>query len=215
VHGTGPNNRFSAADLARFCGQATNGASCGAVNPDTVYQMVDVRFDNRGGSREEGIDLDVRYTQPFDWGRLDAGVSGNYRLTSENQSAATGLFTAVNLNNISRYRLTANVGASIGAFYTRATLRHSDGYEVTFNGGQPVTAASAGPFQDSIDAFDVVDLFFRYQLSNVGAREIQLTLDVANVFDEDPPLLRTSNTSSSANGTTLGRVFTVGFTADF
>jgi iron complex outermembrane receptor protein len=78
-----------------------------------------------------------------------------------------------------------------------------------------------GGVQKRVDAFNVVDLFFKYDFAGEGAmRDLSLTLNVNNLFDQDPPEYLLANSLSPqlngfTNGSTLGRLIQVGFTKQF
>ena len=68
-------------------------------------------------------------------------------------------------------------------------------------------------------AFNTVNLFFKYAFPGDGLvlRDLELTLNVNNVFDQDPPLLKrvAASTPGYANGFTLGRLIQVGLAKKF
>ena len=216
--GSGAGGAFTTADIDAFCGLSVDASLCSSVRltPGLIYQLTDTRFDNFGRSRQEGVDVSLRYTHDFSWGAFDTGLSGNYRITSETQTTPTAAQVQTNLNNISRYNVAANAGVTVGDFYARLTMNYSDAYEVTFNNGAALGPNSSGPFQDKVDAFYPVDLFVRYDLGALSIVDgLQLSLNLDNLFDEEPPLWRQNGGNGSQNGNTLGRVISVGFTADF
>lgn len=56
-------------------------------------------------------------------------------------------------------------------------------------------------------AFNAVNLFFKYDVNGTGLREdLSFTLNVDNVFDEDPPLYK----NSGQPGYDPSHTFTVG-----
>ncbi|MNE90866.1 TonB dependent receptor [compost metagenome] len=70
------------------------------------------------------------------------------------------------------------------------------------------------PNQTSVDSFTTVNAFVAYTLPDQGwSKGSQLTLNIDNVFDEDPPYF--NSPTGYANGQTLGRVFTLGIRKAF
>ena len=60
-----------------------------------------------------------------------------------------------------------------------------------------------------MSAFKTVDLFVGYDLPDLGPlADSMLTLNVDNLFDEDPPYTNTN--IGYTNGSTLGRLVSVG-----
>ncbi|MEY2928263.1 MAG: hypothetical protein RL367_2740, partial [Pseudomonadota bacterium] len=78
-----------------------------------------------------------------------------------------------------------------------------------------------GTTQTRVKSFNVVDLFFKYDVTGEGALNgLSLSLNVNNVFNQDPPvyLLQqslTPGTNGFANGRTLGRFVQFGVTKKF
>jgi iron complex outermembrane recepter protein len=65
-----------------------------------------------------------------------------------------------------------------------------------------------------VGSFDVSNLFFRYDVNGTALlKDLQLTLDVNNVLDRDPPLLRAS--TGYAHGSTIGRMVQLGINKKF
>lgn len=63
-----------------------------------------------------------------------------------------------------------------------------------------------------MDSFTTVDLFFKYDLAgSAGLKDLAFTLGVQNLFDQNPPLLR--SLSGFTNGGTVGRVVQFGIEA--
>ncbi|HEV7384018.1 MAG TPA: hypothetical protein VGN89_04005, partial [Phenylobacterium sp.] len=114
-----------------------------------------------------------------------------------------GAFTNALKNGTSDLALVANVGGQAGNFSGRVTLNYLGGY--------PILGVAN---QSNIEAFKTVDLFLGYTLKHEGLPNgVLLTLNVDNVFDEDPPYINTS--TGYTNGGTLGRLVSVGLRARF
>jgi outer membrane receptor protein involved in Fe transport len=119
-------------------------------------------------------------------------------------------WTRADLDGGSRYNISASAGVSIDDFVARVSVSYRDGYNVTYPAA-PIAATVNGPFQGKVDPFIVTNVFARYQLNDT----VRLSLNVDNVFDEDPPILRTTGNYGITNGQTLGRVVTLGVSAEF
>jgi iron complex outermembrane receptor protein len=114
---------------------------------------------------------------------------------------AGGPFSDNLKNGVGRTALVAGVGARVGDLTGRATLN--------YRGGYPILGI---PSQSHVSSFKTVDLFFSYDLGAL-LENSSLTLNVDNVFDQDPPYLNSAN--GYTNGSTLGRVVSVGVRTKF
>ena len=80
-------------------------------------------------------------------------------------------------------------------------------------------ARCAGLPQDKVGDFNTVNLFFKYDVpgESVILRDVELTLNVNNVFDEEPPVFKQigASTPGYANGFTLGRLVQFGVSKKF
>ncbi len=204
-----------------------------------VYELVDFRQGNYGTIKVQGIDFSVSYRTETSFGGLDFNVAGNYILDRKSQTGlgapvvdelkATKLRIAgipLATNATSRLQLAATVGADVGAFRAQATLNHSAGYGVVRCDGTttPACTASAtgvptasGLPQDRVKRFDTVNLFFKYAVPGESTllRDLELTLNVNNVFDTDPPVYKNIGDPGYANGFTLGRLIQFGISKKF
>lgn len=162
------------------------------------YILIDARRGNLGAVKTDGVDFDVGYAFQTGVGDFDVGVAGAYTLNRETQAVSGQPFTNALANGISRYQLVASGGWSNGPFSARAAYNYRDGYDI-------LGVAN----QTSVDAFNTLDLFFGYT-PDFGAWSdgTMLTVNVDNVTDEEPPYL--NNAIGYTNGSTLGRVFSVG-----
>jgi iron complex outermembrane receptor protein len=95
---------------------------------------------------------------------------------------------------------------------------HRSGYDL-----DPIIAANpANPFpqaQSRVGSFTTVDAFLEYTLPETWLpAETSLTLNVNNLFDEDPPFYNFpafGGNSGYANGSTLGRLVQIGLRTKF
>ncbi|MDP3673751.1 MAG: TonB-dependent receptor [Novosphingobium sp.] len=222
-------NAGGAVDVATTLGQVT--PRCGLPNGRcNVYAIIDFRTGNYGTVEIEGLDFSASYRRTTGFGGIDAGLSGNYLLSRKTQ---TGIGAPI-INefdvgqNTSRLQLQATLGADVGTFRAQATLNHSSGFEVlrcdptTVPACRPSTTGvptQAGLPQSRTGDFNTVNLFFKYEVPSESQllRNLSFTLNVNNVFDEDPPLFQSIGASSPGfiNGFTLGRLVQFGVQKKF
>lgn len=218
--------------------------TAGCANPTNclnVYELVDFRKGNIGSVNVDGLDFVASYRGKTGFGGFDVGVSGNYTLNRKSQAGvgapivneliATNVFVqpgnvSLQRNGSSRLQLQATAGIDVGSFRAQATLNHSAGYSTyrcdatstpvcnaTTNGNP----SGSGQPQDRVGAFNTVNLFFKYAVPSDSdlLKDLELTLNVNNVFDQDPPILRAIGGSGYANGFTLGRLVQFGISKKF
>ena len=203
---------------------------CNAAGICNVYGIIDFRTGNYGRIAVEGLDFSANYRRATGFGGIDAGLSGNYQLSRKVQ---TGIGSPV-INqfdpgqNISRLSLQAILGADVGNFRAQATFNHTQGFDLircdstTVPACLPSTNGSptqAGRPQDRVGDFNTVNLFFKFEVPSDSSllRNLALTLNVNNVFDQDPPIFREigSSTPGYLNGFTLGRLVQFGLQKKF
>lgn len=177
-----------------------------------IYEIIDFRTANYGELRVSGLDFAFNYRMTTGFGALDAGISGNYTLTRElSANAGAVLVDQLQPSSANRGRLAAqlSLGADIGNFRAQATLNHTSGFDIVASAEQP---------QDRVKAFNVVNLFFKYDVPTQSAvlKDLSLTLNVNNVFNQDPPTFKLSSGNGyPENYFTIGRVVQVGFSKKF
>lgn len=172
-----------------------------------VYAIIDARSRNLGTSKVRGLDFSANYRHSTGFGSVDFGLSGNYQLSRKFSNSPTAALVPVDLSYFNRLRLSANAGTTIGNLRAQVTWNHLGGYRI---------APSPTVHQDSVDAFNVVNLFFKYDIPTPPlARKLALTLHVDNVFGQDPPTLRSDGSTGITNGSTLGRFVQFGLNAKF
>ncbi|MCB1688283.1 MAG: TonB-dependent receptor [Halioglobus sp.] len=181
--------------------------------PDCVYVITDGRKNNTGDFKTDGLDLGTYYVHETSFGSIDFSLNSTYVLNREQNAAAGAEFTNVLQTDYSRFKSSASIGTNIGQLRAEATWYHTQGYDL----GAPTGV----PPQDDISSYDTVNLFFRYDLQGQGLlSDLELLLNINNVFDEDPPEYRITNTlspsnSGYANGRTIGRLFEFGIRKRF
>jgi iron complex outermembrane recepter protein len=218
--------------------------TAGCANPNNclnVYELVDFRKGNIGSVNVDGIDFAANYRAKTGFGGVDFGLSGNYALNRTSQAGvgapiineliATNIFVqpgnvSLQRNATSRLQLQASAGVDIGSFRAQATLNHSGGYAAyrcdatstpVCNPTTTGNPTGSGQPQDRVGAFNTVNLFFKYTVPGDSAllRDLEFTLNVNNVFDQDPPILRSIGGTGYTNGFTLGRLIQFGISKKF
>lgn len=178
------------------------------VQPGQVYSIADGRRTNLASVETDGVDFSATYERPMSFGSLYANISGNYVLNRKEQSVSSA--PVVNtVDNSARLRVSTTLGAVIGNLRAQATFNHLGGYDVA-----PL-ASNLG--QDKIDDFNVINAFAQYDFKGDGlTRDLSLTLNIDNVFDEDPPPYRgVLNSLDGYAVGTIGRVIQVGVSKAF
>ncbi len=209
-----PNNVQTAvggiapATVRAFAAQDANGlaqvnALIGAGIP--IYELVDFRTGNYGILKVSGIDYTVNYRRETNFGGVDASVSGNYQLTRDGQASPGAPSVDQLLLDQPLMLLQATLGADLGGFRAQATLNHNSGFDYTQRAGDV-----SG--QKRVSAFNVVNLFFKYDVPATSGvlSGLSFTANINNAFDQDPPAYRITGGSGYTNGFTLGRLFLFG-----
>lgn len=174
------------------------------ANSGVPYAVLDLRRYNRGRLKQSGIDFNAVLNHPTDFGSINASFGGTYTLDRQSSAANNGVYVDQLANGtINRFNFLASLGATVGPVTARAQLNHRGSLPVLFDATQT-----------RVDAFDTVDLYFALDLGKIALmKSATLTLNVDNLFDEEPPF-RTSGTGY-ANGSTLGRLISVGIRTKF
>jgi len=174
----------------------------GGVGP---YAILDCRRNNLGGVKLDGIDFNLAYDYPTDFGDVNASLAGTYTL-SRKSTAIKGAAEVDDLeySQMSRFGFVAGLGAQVGQLSGRLQLNYTDGFPVHSLVGQT-----------EVDSFKTVDLFFSYgfKKDNGFFSDTSLTLNVENLFDQDPPYMSVSG--GFGNGATTGRTVFVGLNKKF
>jgi iron complex outermembrane receptor protein len=207
-----PTNAQIADFLAPAANAATILAQVAALPPAArVYQLIDGRTTNMGNAKIEGLDYSMRYDFSTPIGQAYISANGTVTLVNRFQLTARVPFVD-RIPGTSNHRASINVGLRSGGFRTQFTLNHTDGYKVT---------RSATLVQDAVADFNVINAFFAYEFSDgelgLGrlARGLEVTLNVQNLFDTDPPVFRSRGSDGTTNGSTLGRLIQIGLRKDF
>jgi iron complex outermembrane receptor protein len=169
----------------------------------TPFAVLDARRYNRGRLLQDGIDFDVSLNHPTDFGSINARFGGTYTLTRKTSATNNGIYVDQLENGTGQFNFVASLGATVGPVTARAQWAQRDGYPVLFN-----------PLQSEVSSYSLVDLYFAYDLGSIAyAESVELTLNIDNVFDEDPPFVTSGN--GYGNGSTFGRLVQVGIRTRF
>lgn len=186
--------------LARVAGQGGN-----------PYIVADVRSRNLGLTYVDGFDIGFNYRRDTSFGSIHVNMGGTY--VDTNVTASDGVNFQPNqagIDNNPKFVFTSRLGADIGSYFrTQLTWRHRDGFDLSVPAQQN---------QMKVGSFDVFDLFMEYNLEPVGIPQANVSLNIQNLFDQDPPLLRARTSSTLGgywNGSTVGRVVQVGLGIEF
>lgn len=172
----------------------------GSLTPAIFF---DARRHNFGTLDVDGIDFNLRYARPASFGLWHVGLAGTYGLNRESRLSKQDLKINEFKNGTGRYSLVASSGLISGAFAGELTVNHSSSADLT-----------GIPDQNKVSGFTTVNLFGSYDLGLSGAfSDTTVTLNIDNVFDEEPPYYNAAG--GTANGSTLGRVVSIGLRKTF
>lgn len=151
-----------------------------AINESLVTFIADGRRQNLGTSLLRGLDFTAAYR--WNWGGvdLDAGIQGTYVLDYLFEAVpGAGLVDVLDtIGFTQKFRTQADIGAKLGGAKARLTWNHLNGYTNT-----------TSTVVREVSNYDTFDLLIGYDVTD----RIGLSLDVRNLFDEDPPFVDTTN----------------------
>lgn len=193
----------------------TTGTRC-SPQPTCVFILEDNRTRNLGRFHNDGIDFVASYRTETGFGGIDLTASGNYVLNRKQSATLASPLVDILAGATSRFRMRTTVGADIGNLRAQITWNHTHGYQLV----APIVAAGGFPAQTQVDSYNVFDLYFKYDVEGEGAfKDLAFTLNVNNVFSQDPPVFRQQNITASSNGyingSTVGRLVQVGVSKRF
>lgn len=179
------------------------------ANGASPYGFFEFTRQNLGALHQHGLDFNVAYHRSIGAVSIMSSLGGEYVLERELQAVAGEPFVdAFETPGGSRLNLAASLGASVGAFTGRGSLEYSGGYDVN---PALVTSAILTP-QTHVDGFAIVNLYFRYRVPEKLVPDLELTLNVDNVLNTNPPFY---NAGAGYAYSTLGRLLQFGFTKEF
>ncbi len=179
----------------------------------TVYAYVNVDKQNLGDYYADGVDFKARYLHPTGFGSLSLAINGSYALEAKSRSSYLVPFIDQLPDNESRLRLQVIGGVQIHDLLAQMTWDHTGGYQLS-------PAVGYLP-QTSVSAFDVVNLFFKYNFKlDDWMKNTSLTLNIDNIANASPPEFRQRQdtilfSQGFTNGATVGRLFQFGVSKKF
>ena len=201
------------AELDAFIGLADVFDGTPVDNPTRVYAILDARKRNFGGFKIDGLDFQVNYRRDMGGASVFFNSNGTYELSRNRQNVADGPFQDVLSNNQNRLRARTTLGAEAGPLLAQLSWNFKQGY--TLN--PPVGFVP----QAEVGDFHTFDAFVKFDLASQGfGEELALTLNVKNIFDQDPPEYRGNIAVPGQQGVpfsylTIGRVFQFGLSTKF
>lgn len=187
-----------------------------APQPQCIFIIEDNRVTNLGRFHNDGLDFVASYRTETGFGGVDLTVNGNYILHRKQSATATSALADILTGATSRFRSRVILGADIGNLRAQATWSHTQGYNLS----APIAAAGGFPAQTRLGSYNVFDLFFKYDVPGEGAlKDLALTVNVTNLFNQDPPVYRARNITAGlngyGNGGTVGRLVQLGVSKRF
>lgn len=178
------------------------------VTPGQVYSIGDGRRTNLAGVDTDGIDFSLSYDMPTGFGSLYTQINGSYVLNREEQAAA-GAPVVDTVRAQTRVLISGTLGAVLGNLRAQATLRHL--------GGWNVAPLASNLNQSRIKSYNIINMFAQYDFGGEGLfKDFALTLNVDNVFDEDPPAYNGSlNSLDGYAVSSIGRTVQIGISKKF
>jgi len=180
-------------------------------NLSSVYAIMDSRTQNLARVKTSGLDFYIRGRKETGFGGVFGEISGNYILSYQQQSNPGVPLVSTLEMDTTKLRMSTTLGADIGNLRAQVTWNYSQGYDIV------PTALNLQ--QSHVGSFNLFNLFFQYKFAGEGwaEKDLALTLNVDNLFDQDPPLLRGAGNSmfGAANGFTIGRFVRFGISKKF
>lgn len=143
--------------------------------------LLDLRNNNFGIRKTDGLDFDINYFWTTGFGRVFADLAGNYILNFDTQiSPASPVSNSLDLG-VARWTARATLAADIGSVSVAGFVNYRDGVTNNYTTPTGVSAYSA-------DSYVTVDLRAGWKLPDSGwTQGTTLALQVNDVFDQDPP----------------------------
>ena len=168
------------------------------INTAVVQFIVDGRRQNLGKSLVRGIDFGIYFDHEFGAVKVDGGFQGTYYTTFKTQSVPGSAIVDVRntINNPQKFRSQFDIGAKAGIFNSRVTWNHSSSY---LNGAQ------------SVAAYNTIDLLVGAEFNE----RIRVSLDVRNLFNQDPPFVDTARGYDPQSANPVPRTFSLSAAVKF
>ena len=146
-----------------------------------IGNALDQRRGNFGVRETNGLDFDLSYRHPTDFGAVFAGLAGNYILKFDTQLSPTAAASNSLRLGVPRATLRATAGLTAGPVNFVSFVNYRDGVTNIF-----ATPTGTGEF--SADPYTTVDLRLSVTLPDTGlASGTELALQVNDLFDKKPP----------------------------
>jgi iron complex outermembrane receptor protein len=153
-------------------------------DPANIMAIVDGRKVNVGRLKTDGLEGSIQYRTDVADGMLSAGMIGSYVLNFKRAIFPNEPITDVvnTFGNPVQFRMRGNLGYTTESYSAVAYVNHSGSYI-----NDTVTPSVETP---SYTTFDVA-LRYRLQPNLFSLNEVELSLDVQNLFDRNPPIVLT------------------------
>ncbi|MDI1282259.1 TonB-dependent receptor [Brevundimonas sp.] len=147
----------------------------------TIGNFLDLRLNNFGVRKTDGLDADINYTWPTSFGAVYADLAGNYVLNFDTQlSPAAPVSNALDLG-VARATVRGTLGIETGSLSLAGFVNYRDGVRNNFTTPTGVSSYKA-------DAYTTVDLRVTWRLADAGwSKGTSLALQVNDLFDQEPP----------------------------
>lgn len=146
-----------------------------------IGNVLDLRLNNFGIRNTDGLDFDVNYRWSTDFGSVFADLAGNYVLNFDTQfSPGAPVANSLRLG-VPRWTARGTLGVETGPFTIVGFVNYRDGIRNNFTTPTGVSSYRADPYT-------TVDLRVVWALPDSGwMQDTALSLQVNDVFDQDPP----------------------------
>jgi len=146
-----------------------------------IGNVLDLRLNNFGSRKTDGLDFDVNYLWFTSFGTVFADLAGNYILNFDTQfSPAAPVSNSLDLG-VPQWTARATLGVNLGSVSLASFVNHRDGIRSTYTTPTGVSSYQA-------DSYTTVDLRAAWSLPDTDwGRDTTLSLQINDLFDQDPP----------------------------
>ncbi|QJU60118.1 TonB-dependent receptor [Sphingomonas sp. AP4-R1] len=178
-----------------------NPVNSAADLPD-IYSVTILRRANLGQINTDGLDFDVGYQFDTRFGQIGTQVQGNYVINYDQSGAPGSAFVDQFNFGQQPFKARAQVSLKSGPFIGVVTVNYTSKYKNQYN------LATGALGVEKIASYTTADLHFGYQFPQGGILSgSEIDLDVSNLFDQDPPFIRSA--TGYGIGDVIGRVVSV------